>query len=197
MKCWSCGSHILKIQKHLSCISYVCIASVVCELKPCDKPDILKSALFVKVFLNNWLIKIVWNRKWFLWEWRNETKPFTYMQGETENLGPFEELHAYECMDKIFQTYLFSFRYGLECLFRFYSYGLEKKFRQEIFKDFQEETKRDYEAGNYHSPVNAHTRVTLAGRSLFLGTDLLHQVGSNNKSSFWFCSFYLPILARV
>lgn len=59
MKCWSCGSHILKIQKHLSCISYVCIASVVCELKPCDKPDILKSVLFVKVFLNNWLIKIV------------------------------------------------------------------------------------------------------------------------------------------
>ena len=38
-------------------------------------------------------------------------------------------------------------RYGLECLFRFYSYGLEKKFRQEIFKDFQEETKKDYESG--------------------------------------------------
>lgn len=38
-------------------------------------------------------------------------------------------------------------RYGLECLFRFYSYGLEKKFRHEIFKDFQEETKKDYESG--------------------------------------------------
>lgn len=38
-------------------------------------------------------------------------------------------------------------RYGLECLFRYYSYGLEKKFRPDIFKDFQEETMKDYEAG--------------------------------------------------
>ncbi len=38
-------------------------------------------------------------------------------------------------------------RYGLECLFRFYSYGLERRFRQDIFKDFQEETIRDYETG--------------------------------------------------
>lgn len=38
-------------------------------------------------------------------------------------------------------------RYGLECLFRYYSYGLEKKFRPDIFKDFQEETIKDYEAG--------------------------------------------------
>lgn len=40
--------------------------------------------------------------------------------------------------------------YGLECLFRFYSYGLEKKFRPEIFKDFQEETKKDYESGQLY-----------------------------------------------
>lgn len=39
------------------------------------------------------------------------------------------------------------FRYGLECLFRYYSYGLERKFRPDIFKDFQEETMKDYEAG--------------------------------------------------
>jgi len=32
----------------------------------------------------------------------------------------------------------------LECLFRFYSYGLEVKFRKEIFNDFQEETLRDF-----------------------------------------------------
>lgn len=38
-------------------------------------------------------------------------------------------------------------RYGLECLFRYYSYGLEKKFRPDIFKNFQEETMKDYEAG--------------------------------------------------
>ena len=35
----------------------------------------------------------------------------------------------------------------MECLFRYYSYGLEKKFRPDIFKDFQEETMKDYEAG--------------------------------------------------
>ncbi|KAK2116196.1 La ribonucleoprotein domain member 1B [Saguinus oedipus] len=39
---------------------------------------------------------------------------------------------------------------GSECLFRFYSYGLEKKFRREIFKDFQEETKKDYESGQLY-----------------------------------------------
>lgn len=39
-------------------------------------------------------------------------------------------------------------RYGLECLFRFYSYGLEKRFRPDLYKDFQEETIRDYENGN-------------------------------------------------
>ena len=38
-------------------------------------------------------------------------------------------------------------RYGLECLFRYFSYGLERKFRPDIFKDFQEETMKDYEAG--------------------------------------------------
>lgn len=36
------------------------------------------------------------------------------------------------------------YRYGLECLFRYYSYGLEKKFRPDIFEDFQEETLKDY-----------------------------------------------------
>lgn len=35
----------------------------------------------------------------------------------------------------------------MECLFRYYSYGLERKFRPDIFKDFQEETTKDYEAG--------------------------------------------------
>ena len=38
-------------------------------------------------------------------------------------------------------------RYGLECLFRFYSYGLEKKFREDLFQDFQEETLRDHDSG--------------------------------------------------
>ncbi|CAF4582307.1 unnamed protein product, partial [Rotaria magnacalcarata] len=38
--------------------------------------------------------------------------------------------------------------YGVECLFRFYTYGLENNFRQHVFEDFQQETLRDYEAGN-------------------------------------------------
>ena len=37
--------------------------------------------------------------------------------------------------------------YGVECLFRFYTYGLERHFRQEVFEDFQGETLRDHEAG--------------------------------------------------
>ena len=41
-------------------------------------------------------------------------------------------------------------RYGLECLFRYFSYGLEKRFRQEVFNDFQEETLRDYESSKCH-----------------------------------------------
>ena len=40
-----------------------------------------------------------------------------------------------------------AYRYGLECLFRYYSYGLEKKFRVSTFKDFQEETLRDHNTG--------------------------------------------------
>ncbi|XP_030873598.1 la-related protein 1 [Leptonychotes weddellii] len=46
--------------------------------------------------------------------------------------------------------WLVFYRYGLECLFRYYSYGLEKKFRLDIFKDFQEETVKDYEAGQLY-----------------------------------------------
>ena len=38
-------------------------------------------------------------------------------------------------------------RYGLECLFRFYSYGLEKKFRPDVYSDFQQETLRDCGCG--------------------------------------------------
>ncbi|KAJ3211229.1 component of La ribonucleoprotein [Dinochytrium kinnereticum] len=37
-------------------------------------------------------------------------------------------------------------RYGLECLFRFFSYGLERSFRQDLFKDFMELTRDDYAA---------------------------------------------------
>ncbi|CAF5107919.1 unnamed protein product [Rotaria magnacalcarata] len=42
------------------------------------------------------------------------------------------------------------FSYGVECLFRFYTYGLENNFRQHVFEDFQQETLRDYEAGQLY-----------------------------------------------
>jgi la-related protein 1 len=41
-------------------------------------------------------------------------------------------------------------RYGLECLFRFFSYGLEKRFRVELYDDFQKETLRDYDEGQLY-----------------------------------------------
>ena len=50
-------------------------------------------------------------------------------------------LHNYFCHDAS------HFRYGLECLFRFFSYGLEKKFKADLFKDFQTETMRDHDQG--------------------------------------------------
>ena len=43
-------------------------------------------------------------------------------------------------------------RYGLECVFRFYSYGLEKKFRTDLFQDFQEAVKQDYNEGKGIKP---------------------------------------------
>lgn len=38
----------------------------------------------------------------------------------------------------------------MECLFRFYSYGLEKRYRKELFEDFQELTLADYERGHLY-----------------------------------------------
>ena len=51
---------------------------------------------------------------------------------------------------QIFTDIFFGFRYGLECLFRFYSYGLEKKFRPDLYRDFQAETMRDCESGQLY-----------------------------------------------
>ena len=38
----------------------------------------------------------------------------------------------------------------MECLFRFFSYGLEKKFRPEVYKDFQTQTLKDHESGQMY-----------------------------------------------
>ncbi len=35
-----------------------------------------------------------------------------------------------------------NYHYGIECLFRFYSYGLENKFRLELYREFEEATLR-------------------------------------------------------
>lgn len=53
-------------------------------------------------------------------------------------------------------------RYGLECLFRYYSYGLEKRFRLDLFKDFQEETLKDFEKGKSHQTFyqDSHRKET-------------------------------------
>jgi len=42
---------------------------------------------------------------------------------------------------------LAGYRYGLECLFRLYSYGLEKESRADLFEDFQQLTLQDYHEG--------------------------------------------------
>lgn len=51
---------------------------------------------------------------------------------------------SYVCINR------YHIRYGLECLFRFYSYGLEKRYRKELFEDFQELTLADYERGHLY-----------------------------------------------
>ena len=37
----------------------------------------------------------------------------------------------------------------MECLFRFYSYGLEKKFKADLFEDFQNMVIKDCQEGEY------------------------------------------------
>lgn len=45
---------------------------------------------------------------------------------------------------------LHNYRYGVECLFRFYSYGLERRYRQDLLDDFQELCVKDYNSGNLY-----------------------------------------------
>ena len=40
--------------------------------------------------------------------------------------------------------------YGLECLFRFYSYGLEKHFNALLFGQFQDAVRRDFVKSKLH-----------------------------------------------
>jgi la-related protein 1 len=43
-------------------------------------------------------------------------------------------------------------RYGIECLFRFYSYGTEMVFRRRVFDEFQELVIQEYETGDAIAP---------------------------------------------
>ena len=52
-------------------------------------------------------------------------------------------------------------RYGIECLFRFYSYGLERRFRAELYDDFESETIRDYENGLYRAVCYSNLSVVV------------------------------------
>lgn len=40
--------------------------------------------------------------------------------------------------------------YGLECLFRLFSYGLERKWREHLFRDFQNVALWDYRTGHVY-----------------------------------------------
>ena len=43
-----------------------------------------------------------------------------------------------------------NYNYGIECLFRFYSYGLEKKYRDDLYNDFEQLTLDFYHKGNLY-----------------------------------------------
>ena len=65
-------------------------------------------------------------------------------------------------------------RYGLECLFRFYSYGIEKKFRQELFDDFQTFTLDDFKIGQLYGLEKfwAFLKYSRSQNSLKISTEL-------------------------
>ncbi|GKE36319.1 hypothetical protein Tco_1459724, partial [Tanacetum coccineum] len=42
------------------------------------------------------------------------------------------------------------YNYGMECLFRFYSYDLEKEFREDVYRDFEQLTLDFYNKGNLY-----------------------------------------------
>jgi len=80
---------------------------------------------------------------------KNMYKEFQSLAVDDSNNG-FRFVKTMSITDYIYIYIFFYFcRYGLECLFRYYSYGLERKFRPELYKDFQAETIRDHENGKF------------------------------------------------
>ena len=56
------------------------------------------------------------------------------------------------------------YRYGLECVFRFYSYGLEVKWRSHLFDDFQDLVAYDCRRGVSHRRAGVLLRTPLVHR---------------------------------
>jgi la-related protein 1 len=77
------------------------------------------------------------------------------MYNEFKTLALEDAKANYRYLPQNFVSFFLSFffvanvriRYGLECLFRFFSYGLEKKIRDDVYEDFQELTLLDYDSG--------------------------------------------------
>ena len=75
------------------------------------------------------------------------------------------------------------YRYGLECLFRFYSYGLEKKFREDVFRDFEEETLKDHDEGHLYGLEKFW--AFLKYYKVRLGTDTVINLKFFRNMKFW------------
>ena len=58
-------------------------------------------------------------------------------------------------------------RYGVECLYRFYSYGLERKFRPELFKNFQALVRQDLPQGIHDGNSLCFFHLPLIAKDIF------------------------------
>ncbi|CAF1494657.1 unnamed protein product [Rotaria sordida] len=74
------------------------------------------------------------------------------------------------------------YRYGVECLFRFYTYDLEKHFRQHVFEDFQHETLCNHEAEEFS--VLGRIGIGLAIASSVINSMLYNVDGSRRAVIF-------------
>lgn len=82
------------------------------------------------------------------------------------------------------------YRYGLECLFRFFSYGLEKKFRKDLAQDFMEFTLIDCKDGNFCLCFSGIVQIAIYG--------LLTEIGSHSENVRGACLLLLQaILAHI
>lgn len=74
---------------------------------------------------------------------RNMYNEFRKLAVEDAEAGFVDIFHFLRFID-----FHFSFRYGIESLFRFYSVGLEKKMRPQLYTDFQQTVIDDVKRGH-------------------------------------------------